>query len=141
MGNFPEPPHHSGNVEAESSLELLNSDFMRQLHWFLTPTGRITVLSDNHTYIKSLAKRVGRLARAVDDEQDAVAEPLFTSSRLSGENEEDWSRSEDVLGVRVYTGVPGKRGGHPVRVKSSFDRMWTQGGFRHRFYFVVEKCA
>ena len=46
---------------------------------------------------------------------------------------------ENVDGVRVYRGLPGKGTGHLTYEQSYFDRFWEEGGRTERWFFVVSK--
>ena len=46
---------------------------------------------------------------------------------------------DNVSGVRVYRGVPGRAAGHAVHVASYFDRFWEHGRKTERFYIVLSR--
>merc|ERR1711935_1158047 len=56
FANFPEPPHVSGSDAAESSLHVWSEQFFIDVHKVLKPKGRVTILSDNPKYLRSLAR-------------------------------------------------------------------------------------
>ena len=43
---------------------------------------------------------------------------------------------EDIEGIRLYHGVPGKKSGHVVRSSSYFDQLWET---KDRFFLVLAK--
>eukprot|EP00930_Biecheleria_cincta_P056048 TRINITY_DN42241_c0_g1_i1.p1 TRINITY_DN42241_c0_g1~~TRINITY_DN42241_c0_g1_i1.p1 ORF type:complete len:542 (+),score=94.00 TRINITY_DN42241_c0_g1_i1:102-1628(+) len=130
--NFPEPPHLSGNDEAESKHEFLTVNFFEDLCVILAAQGRLTVLSDNHKYIRKLASLVAKV-RDVDSGKalySTVMSPLHSASQ---------AQSEDVQGVEIHHGLPGKHAGHAKNASSFFDRFWSNGQHTDRFFFVVQR--
>ncbi|CAE8586991.1 unnamed protein product [Polarella glacialis] len=130
--NFPEPPHVSGHGHAESKHEFLTADFFKDLCRVLKPGGRITIFSDNHKYIRVLARRVASVA-----EEDGKL--LFASAVLKADHDVDLTLSKDVKGVQLHCGTPGTCAGHAVQTTSFFDRLWKHGSHSDRYFFVAEK--
>ncbi|KAJ1639972.1 hypothetical protein T492DRAFT_1139101 [Pavlovales sp. CCMP2436] len=144
--NFPEPPHHSGDANAESAVELLSPAFFKSAHAALAPIlkggeggGRLTILSDSRTYSLTLARLLGAL-------HGEAGAPLFASTHTllahlkGGGIDQDWAGArEDSGGVAVHHGVPGRAQGHHVRVASYFDRFWEQGQHVERYFIDVTR--
>ena len=122
--NFPEPPHHSGDSQADNSLVLLTEDFFRDVHASLQNNGGLIIFSDNHRYMRTLARMLGDLgvftARDADFSSGEVATPC-----------------ETIAGVPLYEGVPGCKCGHRVFQQSYFDRFWENGQHNDRFFISV----
>jgi len=139
--NFPEPPHRaigrSSGVDesASNALALLTPAFFRAIHRVLVPGGRITILSDNERYVRSLAATVAAL-RA--EGSGPTGPQLLQSVTLPQRGARDTSRIDSVEGVRVYTGMPGPEAGHAVLAQSYFDRFWEHGQHTGRHYLVLQ---
>jgi len=130
FSNFPEPPHLSGNEESDSSLHLLTDEFLRQVHVALAPGGRLTIFSDNERYCRTLAANLGKLRNSSGVE-------LFRS--LAGPSADGVEDTEDIAGVHLHRGVPGKQFGHAVNVSTRFDRQWEQNQRTDRFFIAVQR--
>ena len=141
--NFPEPPHHSGDSAAVNEFHLLTPSFFRKVHNVLDDEGRLTLFSDNHRYMRDLAKTLAELVYNEDHEQ--AGEPLFSAEAAkpkdlpesTSNDKTNWF--ENIHGVRLYKGVPGDGTGHLVHEQSYFDRFWEQGARVERFFLVVSK--
>jgi tRNA G46 methylase TrmB len=132
--NFPEPPQTNMLQGAESHLHLLTADFFKHIHRVLKTCGRLTILHDEYRYCALLAKTVAALNSG---EAAAGGRSLFQSVaglRGKGKTKYDW---EDIDGIRLYHGVPGKKSGHVVRTASYFDQLWET---KDRFFLVLSKC-
>ena len=118
------------------------------MHRVLQPGGRLTILSDNERYVRSLAATVGALRAEGGGGEGcggggeggggggAGAPPLLHSVALR-----DAARAEMVGGVHVYAGMPGPEAGHAVLAQSYFDRFWEHGQHTGRHYLVVARAA
>ena len=151
--NFPEPPHHSGDANAVNEFHLLTPDFFRRTHAALVTGGGLTLFSDNHRYMRDLARTLAELTYdpAAGDDPARAGEPLFAAEaakpRAEGRDalagaaaDVDGGASfENIEGVRLYRGVPGEGTGHLVHEQSYFDRFWEQGARTERFFAVVSK--
>ena len=161
--NFPEPPHNSGDRRAENRHHLLTPEFFERLHVVLAPGGALTVFSDNHPYVVTLAKTLAGMTktksktktRGGEEEASEEGEPMFAAEAAEaldappagaarGETREEGRGMgapayENVDGVRVYRGLPGKGTGHLTYEQSYFDRFWEEGGRTERWFFVVSK--
>lgn len=159
--NFPEPPHHSGDAAADNRHHLLTPAFFRHVHAALEPGGGLTVFSDNHKYMQSLARTLAELlhtgsggGEAGDGEaggggaestssagDDKVGEPMFSAEAAHGTSTDGKGEAtfENVDGVRLYHGLPGKGTGHMVYEQSYFDRFWEQGAHTSRFFMLLSK--
>lgn len=133
--NFPEPPSGHEGYEASNALHLLTPKFFTDLHRVLRPGGHLTIFSDNGRYCRALAATLGALRS--DD-----GAPLLVSQRLNGTpgSTGDAPRFEEVNGVRLYYGVPGRECGHLQSEMSYFDRLWEyrQGDETQRFYMHLQ---
>jgi len=125
--NFPEPPHHSGDVAADNALALLNDDFFTDIHAGLRPGGGLTIFSDNHRYMQTLARMLADM-QSFSNRDDADL-----SSGVPAEI------FETIKGVRLYEGLPGRRCGHRVYEQSYFDRFWENGQHIDRYFISVAK--
>lgn len=142
--NFPEPPHHSGNEAADNRHHLLTPSFFKRVHAALEPGGGLTLFSDNHRYMQTLAKTLAELLHEEgDDAADAekIGEPMFSAEAAEGTSMDGSGKAthENVAGVRLYRGLPGKGTGHAVYEQSYFDRFWEQGAHTDRFFMVLSK--
>eukprot|EP00913_Durusdinium_trenchii_P004308 g3995.t1 len=63
--NFPEPPFVSGEV-AESTYHMMTSELFEEMHRVLQKGCQITILSDNHRYMQSLAQTATWLRSRLD---------------------------------------------------------------------------
>ena len=155
--NFPEPPHHSGDANAVNEFHLLTPDFFRRTHAALVTGGGLTLFSDNHRYMRDLARTLAELTYDPEagDDPARAGEPLFAAEAAKPRAEERDARGEgaaadadeknggasfeNIEGVRLYRGVPGEGTGHLVHEQSYFDRFWEQGARTERFFAVVSK--
>ena len=148
--NFPEPPHHSGDAAAVNEFHLLTPDFFRRTHRALVAGAGLTLFSDNHRYMRDLARTLAELTYDPErgDDPAKAGEPLFSAEAAKPRAEErDDARPsadadasfENIEGVRLYRGVPGEGTGHLVHEQSYFDRFWEQGARTERFFAVVSK--
>ena len=141
--NFPEPPHHSGDAAAVNEFHLLTPSFFRKVHAALDIDGRLTLFSDNHRYMRDLAKTLAELAYAAGDDnyEEKLGEPLFSAEAARPKDLDDDATAsfENIQGIRMYKGVPGEGTGHLVHEQSYFDRFWEQGARVERFFVVVSK--
>jgi len=128
--NFPEPPHISGSEAAESHLHLLSVPFLRQLHTILRSGGRLTILSDNRRYLRTVAVSIAGLVRR--------GKPMLESLKDSQAKDLP-SNAEDVQGIRLHCGWPGPGAGHAVTASSQFDRLWDRDSRKERYFLVVAK--
>ena len=151
--NFPEPPHHSGDANAVNEFHLLTPDFFRRTHAALVTGGGLTLFSDNHRYMRDLA----RTRRGADDEPGGGGRPgeggRAGLRRGGGEaarrgrdalagaaaDVDGGASFENIEGVRLYRGVPGEGTGHLVHEQSYFDRFWEQGARPNASFAVVSK--
>ena len=80
---------------------------------------------------------------AGDDAADAekIGEPMFSAEAAEGTSMDGSGKAthENVAGVRLYRGLPGKGTGHAVYEQSYFDRFWEQGAHTDRFFMVLSK--
>ena len=125
--NFPEPPHHSGDAAADNSLALLNKEFFTDVCAGLAVGGGLTIFSDNHRYMQSLAQIIG-------DMGDFTNKDDVDSS--SGQTAEQF---QTICGVRLYQGLPGRLAGHRVYQQSYFDRFWENGQHVDRYFIAVTR--
>jgi tRNA G46 methylase TrmB len=129
--NFPEPPHRTGDEQSDG-IHMLTDAFFRAAHRALARHGRLTIFSDNLRYCRSLAASVGGL-------RSKRGAPIFASVKLQdAQHAEDGF--EEVAGIRLQYGAPGKTGGHEVDAPSYFERFFDarpdwEGG-KH----VLERC-
>ena len=143
--NFPEPPHHSGNEAADNRHHLLTPSFFKRVHAALEPGGGLTLFSDNHRYMQTLAKTLAELLHEEGDDaadaRDKIGEPMFSAEAAEGTSMDGSGKAthENVAGVRLYRGLPGKGTGHAVYEQSYFDRFWEQGAHTDRFFMVLSK--
>lgn len=122
--NFPEPPHVSGDEDAESSLHLLTKEFFQSVRDVLMPGGKLTILSDNGRYCQQLAGTVASIRQS--------GAPAFGQMDVQGD-------FEDIDGVRLHRGLPGKDAGHVADVRSRFDQRWAQEHRTDRFFMALVK--
>ena len=103
--------------------------FFTALHRVLREGGRLTILSDNERYCRTLAKSIGSLK--------GPAEPyLFSSVELEGAP----GSYEQMGRARLYHGVPGPESGHLVHATSFFDRFWMHGHHEERYFMLFERA-
>ncbi|CAK9001169.1 unnamed protein product [Durusdinium trenchii] len=121
--NFPEPPFVSGEV-AESTYHMMTSELFEEMHRVLQKGCQITILSDNHRYMQSLAQTAGSL----------VERGLFCSVDHPGEK-------QMFHQVALHHGWPDKESGHLVKSSSYFDSHWAKGHRVDRFYISLRKTS
>ena len=140
--NFPEPPQTNMLQGAQSHLHLLTAEFFRDMHRVLRKGGRLTVLHDEHRYCCLIARTVAALNREAmanissqgsEGGGQLLFEPVL-GLRGKGKSKED---CEDIDGIRLYHGVPGRKSGHVVRSSSYFDQLWET---KDRYFLVLSKC-
>ena len=149
--NFPEPPSGYLGVESASNeLHLLTPAFFTALHHVLRRDGRLTILSDNGRYCRSLCATLGQLREhGSPGREPREGARLFACEDLrgaSGEGEGEGAGPpsyELVSGVRLYHGTPGSECGHTVSASSYFDRLWEyrQGEATERFFLALRRAT
>eukprot|EP00928_Gymnodinium_smaydae_P032189 TRINITY_DN23379_c0_g1_i1.p1 TRINITY_DN23379_c0_g1~~TRINITY_DN23379_c0_g1_i1.p1 ORF type:complete len:980 (-),score=272.25 TRINITY_DN23379_c0_g1_i1:145-3084(-) len=127
--NFPEPPHVSGDDASDSSFHLLTAAFFLDLRRALRPGGRLTILSDNLRYLRTLA-RILAVLRPASSGRRAFEPPAAEGPAGVG---------EDCDGVRVHHGWPDTRHGHLVKAASYFDRLWERSDRTGRYFIFLQR--
>ncbi|CAE7274414.1 Abcc3 [Symbiodinium sp. CCMP2456] len=128
--NFPEPPFVSGDEAAESSFHMMTEHLFVEMDRVLRNGCRITILSDNARYMRTVAKTVASLASA-----QRVRLASAGAKQLWGRGE--CPEHETVHGVELYQGWPEASCGHAVKASSYFDTLWAMGKRVDRFYMVL----
>jgi len=131
--NFPEPPFVSGDEAAESNLHMLTEGTFLEMRRVLLKGGRVTILSDNERYLRSLARSVaGLLAHGHRPQfQSIPPDKLWPQDRGAS------AKHDDVEGVQLYHGWPGQESGHAVKASSYFDSLWQRSKRTGRFFLVL----
>lgn len=89
----------------------------------LTPTGTITIVTDNQAYASVLA-------RAISKRSDLAGRSLLSHSESQA--------TQATFGtVDVFVGRPGAECGHHEQASSYFDRLWNKGQKKKRFTIFV----
>lgn len=130
--NFPEPPFVSGDEAAESSFHMMTEHLFVEMDRVLRSGCRVTILSDNARYMRTVAKTVASLASA-----QRVRLASASAKQLWGQGE--CPEHESVHGVELYQGWPEASCGHAVKASSYFDTLWAMGKRVDRFYMVLQK--
>lgn len=129
--NYPQPPERSGL--ASQGQHLLTPSFFVALHNALQQEGRLTLLTDNMPYALQLARSLAedlprhhfRDTKLVESAECMVQEVVRAGEQA----------------VTVYRGQPGPDCGHNASAHSYFDRLWSHGQKRRRWFFCVQKVA
>ncbi|CAE7444436.1 unnamed protein product [Symbiodinium natans] len=106
--NFPEPPFVSGDEAAESSFHMMTDELFIEMHRILQSGCRITILSDNARYMRTLAKTVAGLSSAGKAHFTSATPKILWGSGECPEH-------ETVHGVELYQGWPTAVCGHAAR--------------------------
>lgn len=139
--NHPEPPERSAGMGATQGKHLLTRDFFRAMHRVIVPaTGTLAIVSDNLQYTIELATEVAHHL------QDLYASCSF---RLEDRQIqlEAWIRPPEnsdagaaaAGGVKVWRGELPTETGVAVGASSYFDRMWSKGNKKKRWFFFIRK--
>jgi pentatricopeptide repeat protein len=134
--NHPEPPQQSAYSLASQAKHLLDETFMLEMERVLELHGMLTIMTDNAWYSKFLANSISHsaaLARlGTPTNRDnrysgsggllcAITYAMAAALDLTGAAE--WRvYSNEIPGVPVFEGRPGKDCGHYVDASSYFDR-------------------
>ena len=136
--NHPEPPErNSGTSESEGS-HLLTPAFFKVMAGVLRRDGRITIVTDNLPYGKSLIGIVDGLKGGCESLPYGEGTEAFRgpSTVLQG-------HGLDVVascgGVSLFEGMPGASHGYMTGTMSYFDRLWHRGRKNRRFFLSVTK--
>eukprot|EP00793_Prasinoderma_coloniale_P000309 PRCOL_00005293-RA len=130
--NFPEPPNHTGNREADTKHHLLTPAFFRNLHAALKPGGRLTIFSDQRAYCELLCETLSELAH------ERGGGYMFEAVQVKG------AEAVVTTGVRVpllCDVADVTAAGHAVAAESYFDKFWSNGDMTERFFVVVKARA
>merc|ERR1711957_27553 len=112
---------------------LITSSFFESMHRVLLPGGQIVILSDNWYYLVSLARSVAGL----NEKHGKYFETMLNVGIDSGST--GTREFEDVDGVRIYMGTPGRECGYVVATESSFDSKWADDKRTERFFLALVK--
>ena len=164
--NHPQPPEreHGQGSERGQGAHLLSAQFFAQMHRVLAKDGTLTILTDNLPYAQSLARTVADLARTTSSTSSTSAdsssrslcafmcaapvEPgqtsfvdstLQESIPLQALSQPSQQSPAAAPAVRVWRGSPGPEAGHVVPASSYFDRMWTLGQKKRRWFIFLKK--
>ena len=141
--NHPEPPERTGGESDSNGAHLLTCDFFRQLLRVLKPEGKLTVMTDNLRYGRSLVENISKNSFVdvlrTNDHHELVK--LGSTSQQHGEivqlNPNALEKQESTGFVTLYEGNPGEKAGHTVDASSQFGRLWDTGSKVRRFYMCV----
>lgn len=144
--NHPEPPTQTsrGPVKGLDNAHMLNKRFLMLCSIAMSPTGLLTILSDNLNYMRLLATSLGREElRATFESFEEMTEPLPGQPMT-------WRAFESVGPVCIYEGWPDMRCGFFASQSkggvSYFDRLWSTGISRHsasteRYFICLRKAG
>ena len=141
--NFPEPPLWSGG-DGESTFHLLTPEFFLLIHTALRKKGTLCILSDNVRYAVALARSLAHLslspAHQSDSKSGKQGSKCFEKAAVVTGVEQGAVRvHQDVDGLPLYCGLPGRECGHSEETESYFDRLWQRGNHNKRFFIFVRK--
>lgn len=129
----PEPPERVSGGGNNQGKHLLTAGFMRHIHAVLIVSGTLAIVSDNLKYLTQLATCVSTKLKS-----------HFTSIHI---DEEDGGASRESVvgaaggfaGVTIWRGDLPRESGVEVRASSYFDRMWSRGQKKRRWFVLVRK--
>jgi tRNA (guanine-N7-)-methyltransferase len=128
--NHPEPPERTSGTGTNQGKHLLTSSFFHDMHRILTPTGLLSIVSDNLAYITELSVQVSQDERYHRFESaifDTRTHPVFLESR--------------VMDITVWRGDLPDESGVAIDASSYFDRMWTRGNKKRRWFMFLRKIS
>lgn len=153
--NYPQPPERitgSGKQgNRNQGKHLLTQEFFQQLILILREDGSLTLLTDNLLYAQNLAQSLVELAQHSSAKKallvDAVADVI------KGESDSDgaWKVQEQLpvvvrkegeeikRSITIWRGEPGRAAGHVADASSYFDRMWSMGQKKRRWFLFLRK--
>lgn len=147
--NYPQPPERVQGVGEDDNKNqgqhLLTRGFFQSILAVLkTDGGRMTLLTDNLSYGQSLAAILSEISS-----KDVGA--FFKDCALSEAEQKhiDWTIEQQLQvqsssakeTITLWRGDPGPEGGHIADSSSYFDRMWSLGQKKRRWFLFVEKSV
>ena len=121
--NHPEPPERTGGTDDSQGQHLYTDPVLNEMRRCLKDGGTLTIATDNRPYAESLAAAVARVGPDL----------TFKSAKVR--------RSQGVYakvdGVEVHIGDPSKDQGHVADSSSYFDRLWSNGKKKGRWFLFL----
>ena len=137
--NHPEPPERNSGTSGSEGAHLLTAPFFNIMRGALKPGGRITIVTDNLPYGKSLVQ----IAHSVTTTTSVVGAAAAAGVTEFGVDGGGAAGAADVVAaagqVCLFEGTPGPGHGYKTDTTSYFDRMWQQGGKSRRFFLSVTR--
>jgi tRNA G46 methylase TrmB len=184
--NFPEPPHHNTGIGESQGNHLLTKSFLHMIYNCLVDpsfetltepcdelsrSGTITIVSDNISYIQSLASMIAEESskaisnksidgnnleylafRSIPQYSRIIAGtyPINDIDVVHSNKRQRLNEDRPSLGVesikeigeiQVVCGQPDKQVGHDINSSSYFDRLWENGNKSKRWLLYLEKVV
>ena len=130
--NHPEPPERNGGTDDSDGHHLLTKNFFAKLSKTLKPTGKVTIVTDNLKYGRSL-----RHIASSSGFQDAIS--LVNAAVVLEQRACRTGDNTSSMPVTLCEGTPGLSSGHIVDASSKFDRLWRKGDKKRRFYLTLQR--
>lgn len=151
--NHPEPPERSTGEGDSQGAHLLTQSFFDEMHRILVDVmGTVTIVTDNLPYATSLMTsiithaKMNRRATFVSvsmSKDSAEADDRVLESREKFDvdpGEKSATATATVNGViEIWRGTAGTEAGHVVDSGSYFDRLWTNGKKKRRWFLCLRK--
>ena len=148
--NHPEPPERIAGSNRVQGKHLLTASFFVEMHRALRNGGKLAIVSDNLSYMRSLGRE---LECSCDDlfENGSIADPidLIQEPRISFSDGEkatnDGPRNGQgntcSMDIYIWRGDLPLESGVTTEASSYFNRLWERGHKRRRWIlYVVKKC-
>lgn len=158
--NYPQPPERVAGDHKNQGKHLLTMEFFLDMMTILKKKGSITILTDNLSYAQSLALTVAtinkmKLARRNDATHELLYSVEMEESEMerrvlqetvpfieiegSNDKKKKSSNIDFKRNVVIWRGDPGDDAGHIALVSSYFDRMWSLGHKKRRWFIFLRK--
>lgn len=134
--NHPEPPERNSGTTGSDGAHLLTAEFFKVMLRVLRPRGRITIVTDNLPYGKSL---IGIAASLKGSPSVLSSAPTLSTAVDTSGNHFGQDVVASVGDVCLFEGVPGAVHGYVTGTTSYFDRLWHRGKKNRRFFLSLTR--
>lgn len=154
--NYPQPPERIKGGYKNQGKHLLTNNFFKVLLQVLRSDGTMTILTDNLLYGQCLLAGLLAIATEQQQQQGGGGRMMFVdavpSATEAEANNHNWKIQQQetslpsslpvgLSSLTMWRGEPGPVAGHHAPASSYFDRMWSLGQKKRRWFIFVKKIT
>ena len=146
--NHPEPPERIAGSSRVQGKHLLTASFFVEMHRVLRVGGKLAIVSDNLSYMRSLGRELKSSFHdlfnngPIADRTDLIQEPsMCVSNGVKAENEglREAHGNTCSMDIHIWRGNLPLESGITTEASSYFNRLWERGHKRRRWFLFVVK--